>query len=159
VLMRCSHASRLSKGEVAPSVVEIARERLPAFEAVGRPFHNFRALRNQLALRHHPFVKSAAHRFGPAPPEAGRALPHSAPPHCARRFVRKKRHQAADVTRRGNFACNCLQRRNMRADGRNKSGWPGVVPVVVRPAAFYSPCAKISRPRPPYPNSDWRQSK
>jgi hypothetical protein len=128
------------------------------FEA-GRPFHNFRALRNQLALRHHPFVKSAAHRFGPAPPEADRALPHSAPPHCARRFVRKKRHQAADVTRRGNFACNCLQRRNMRADGRNKSGWPGVVPVVVRPAAFYSPCAKISRPRPPYPNSDWRQSK
>jgi hypothetical protein len=76
---------RSPKGEVAPSVVEIARERLPAFEAVGRPFHNFRALRNQLALRHHPFVKSAAHRFGPAPPEAGRALPHSAPSRCARR--------------------------------------------------------------------------
>ncbi|MGF6610373.1 hypothetical protein OKW45_005295 [Paraburkholderia sp. WSM4175] len=49
-------------------VIEIARKRLPAFEAVVQRFRNRRTCRYQLALHHHPFVKGVAHRFGAALP-------------------------------------------------------------------------------------------
>ena len=49
--------------------IKIARQRLPALEAIVQRLRSCRTCRHQHTLRHHPFVKGIAHRFGAALPK------------------------------------------------------------------------------------------